>query len=451
MKIIIVGTGKVGSILVEQLSSENHDIIVIDNNADTLKNITSRYDVMGIVGNGATVEVQKEADVQKSDLLIATTNLDECNLLACLVARNLGVRHTIARVRNPEYASQMSFLRNDLGLSMTINPELEAAAEISRVLRYPSALKINPFARGKVEMVEIKVLEDSPVAGLSLIQLRQKYQLKILVCAVARGDELFVPGGNFVLQEGDRITLIGTPADVDTFFGKIGIVQKKIKSVMIVGAGKIGYYLTRQLLSMKIAVKVVDQNPARCRELCELLPEATVICGNGSDQELLTAEGLHTTDAFVALTGLDEENMVISVCANTAGVKKVIAKVNNISLASVLNQLGLDTVISPKRLTADRIVKYARSMQSFEDSKIETLHKLLDGKAEAVEFRVSAEADILGKPLKDFKFKPQILIACVVRQGAAIIADGNTVIQEGDNVIVISGREALNNIEEILL
>lgn len=451
MKIIIVGTGKVGSILVEQLSSENHDIVVIDNNAEALKQVTSRHDVMGVVGNGATVEVQREAGVPKSDLLIATTNLDECNLLACLVARNLGIRHTIARVRNPEYASQMSFLRNDLGLSMTINPEFEAAAEISRVLRYPSALKINPFARGKVEMVEIKVLENSPIAGLSLIHLRSKYQLKILVCAVARGEELFVPGGNFVLQEGDRITLIGTPSDVDTFFGKIGIVQKKIKSVMIVGAGKIGYYLTRQLTSMKIAVKLIDQNPDRCREICEQLPEAIVICGNGSDQELLTAEGLHTTDAFVALTGLDEENMVISVCANTAGVKKVIAKVNNISLASVLNQLGLDTVISPKRLTADRIVKYARCMQNFEDSKIETLHKLLDGKAEAVEFRVSKEADILGKPLKDFKFKPQILIACIVRHGAAIIADGNTVIEEGDNVIVISGRKALNSIEEILL
>ena len=451
MKIIIVGTGKVGSILVEQLSSENHDIVVIDTNADALKQITERYDVMGIIGNGATVEVQREAGVDKTDLLIATTNLDECNLLACLVARNLGARHTIARVRNPEYASQMAYLKNDLGISMTINPELEASAEISRVLRYPSALKINPFARGRVEMVEIKIQDDSPIAGMSLFQLRNKYQLKILLCAVARGDELYVPGGSFVLQEGDRITLIGTPADVDTFFGKIGIVKTKIKSVMIVGAGKIGYYLTRQLLSMKISVKIIDQDPVRCRELCELLPDATVICGNGSDQELLTAEGLHSTDSFVALTGLDEENMIISVCANTVGVKKVIAKVNNISLAPVLNQLGLDTVISPKRLTADRIVKYARCMQNYEDSKIETLHKLLDGKAEAVEFHVSGEADICGKPLKDFKFKPQILIACIVRQGTTIIADGNTVIQKGDNVIVISGMGALNNIEEILL
>ena len=451
MKIIIVGTGKVGSILVEQLSSENHDIIVIDKNADALKQITERYDVMGIIGNGATVEVQKDAGVEKADLLIATTDLDECNLLACLLARNLGARHTIARVRNPEYASQMSYLRNDLGLSMTINPELEAAAEISRVLRYPSALKINPFARGRVEMIEIKVAEDSPIAGLSLIQLRNKSQQKILVCAVDREDDFFIPGGNFVLQPGDRITLIGTPSDVNAFFEKIGILQGKIKSVMIVGAGKIGYYLTRQLLGMKIAVKVIDQNPVRCREICELLPEATVICGNGSDQELLTAEGIHTTDSFVALTGLDEENMVISVCANTAGVKKVITKVNNISLAPVLDQLSLDTVISPKRLTADRIVRYARAMQSSADSRIETLYKLIDGKAEAVEFRVAGDSEVLNKPIKDLKFKPQILIACIVRQGTTIIADGSTVIQKGDSVIVISGREALNSIEEILL
>ena len=451
MKIAIVGAGKVGSMLVEQLSGEDHDIVVIDNNPDALKQNTERYDVMGLLGNGATVDIQKEAGVDKADLLVATTSLDECNLLACLVAKNIGVRHTIARVRNPEYASQVDFLKNDLGLSMTINPELEAAAEISRVLRYPSALKVTPFARGRVEMVEFKLNEDNPLVGMNLIQIRNKYQLRILVAAVVRDDTLNVPGGNFVLEAGDRVTIVGAPYDIHALFGKLKLLKGKIKSVMIVGGGKICHYLTQQLLKMDISVKIIERNPERCRELCESLPEATVICGNGSDQELLASEGLHSTDSFVALTGLDEENMVISVCASAAGVRKVIAKVNNVSLADVLGKLGLDTVISPKMITANNIVRYARAMQPHGDSTLEALYKFADGRAEAIDFRVSGESDLIGKPLKEFKFKPQILIACIVRRGTAIIADGNTEIRKGDDVIVISGRESLHTIEEILL
>ncbi len=451
MKIAIVGTGKVGSMLVHQLSGEDHDIVVIDNHPEALKQNTERYDVMGLLGNGATVDVQREAGVDKADLLIATTNLDECNLLACLVAKNLGVRHTIARVRNPEYASQVDFLKNDLGLSMTINPELEASAQISRVLRYPSALKVTPFARGRVEMVEFKLGEDNPLVGMNLIQIRMKYQFRILVAAVVRGEQLHVPGGNFVLEAGDRVTLVGAPYDINALFGKLKLLKGKIKNVMIVGGGKICHYLTQQLLKMDINVKIIEQSAERCRELCELLPEATVICGNGSDQELLESEGLQSTDAFVALTGLDEENMIISVCANAAGVRKVIAKVNNVSLADVLGKLGLDTVISPKMVTADNIVRYARAMQPHEDSTLETLIKFADGRAEAIDFRIRGESSLIGKPLKEFRFKPQILIACIVRRGMAIIADGNTEIQKGDDVIVISGRESLHNIEEILL
>ncbi|MBQ7625185.1 MAG: Trk system potassium transporter TrkA [Clostridia bacterium] len=450
MKTVIVGAGKVGSILCEQLASENHDIAVIDVDADAVRAMTDRFDVMGIIGNGATVEIQREAGVASADLLIAASPLDEINLLACIVARRLGARHTIARVRNPEYASQMEFLKTDLGLSMTINPELEAAAEISRVMRYPAALKISPFARGRAELIEIKLEPGNPIIGISLMALRAKYQIRILVGAVLRGEEVFIPKGDFILREGDRVVILGAPRDVNAFFGKIGILTGRTKSVMIVGGGRICYYLTRQLLTMGVSVKIIEQDADRCRELCETLPDATVICGNGSNQELLISEGLTSTGAFVALTGLDEENMIIAMYAHETGVKKVLAKVNNENLPVLMQKMGLDTVISPKRITANGIIRYARAMQNNRGGSIETLYKLLDDRAEAIDFRVKADAPIIGKPLKDFKFKPQTLIACVVRRGQPQIADGSTVIEAGDDIIVISGREMLTKIKDII-
>ncbi len=451
MKIVIIGAGKVGAMLCEQLASENHSISIIDTSAEAVRNMTERFDVMGIIGNGATVEMQRDANVASSDLLIAATSQDEVNLLACVVGRKLGARNTIARVRNPEYASQMEFLKNDLGLSMTINPELEAAAEISRILRYPAAIKISPFARGRAEMIEVKLDENNPLVGLSLIAIRAKFQIKILVCAVMRGEDVFIPKGDFVLREGDRVTMIGAPKDVNAMFAKMGILTGKIKSVMIVGGGRICYYLTRQLLGMGVSVKIIDQNEARCRELCELLPEATVICGNGSNQELLISEGIDSMNAFVALTGLDEENMILSMYANECGVKKVISKVNNENLPVLLAKMGIDTVISPKRITANGIVRYARAMQNHRGGSIETLYKLLDGRAEAIDFRVTDDAPVIGKPLREIKFKPQVLVASVVKRGTVVIADGSTVIEPGDDVIVISGKEMIQKIKDVVL
>lgn len=452
MKIVIVGNGKVGLTLAEELSKEDHDLILIDNNMAHLEHVQDTLDIMCYCGNGASYSVLKEAGCENADLLLAVTSLDEINLLCCLIAKKLNVTHTIARIRNPEYSEQMHVLKNELGLTMSINPEKETAVEIERSLRFPGAIKLESFARGKVELVEIKVKENCALINMKLKDVNHAFNSKILVCAVQRGDEVFIPDGNFVFQEHDRLSFTAAPEEIKKFFRQVHIPQNRIRYVMIVGGSKIAYYLARLLIFSGVNVKIIEQNEERCRYISEQLPKATVICGDGSDYNLLLEEGLETTDAFIALTGLDEMNLVISMYAQSANVHKVISKVNRVSYTSIMENTKLETVVSPKEITANRIIQFVRAYQnSVGSSNVETLHKVVNGKVEALEFYVQKEASYLHIPLKDLRFKKDVLVASIVRNRSLIIPDGNDTIQLNDRIVVVTTSGMYDDLADIFL
>lgn len=453
MRIIIVGAGKVGSALTQQLSAENR-VTVIDQNPQLIDNIINIYDVMGVCGNGASYDVQKEAEVDKADLLIAATSSDEINILACLVAKKLGMQHTIARIRNPEYEKQMRFMREDLGLSMTINPEKAAAREIARVLRFPNAMKLESFSKGRLELVEYRVAEGTILDGIRLVDLYKRIRVRVLICAVARKDETIIPSGDFQLHAGDKIYLTAAPDQLTLFFWQLGVFRKKASTVMIVGASKICYYLASELLEMGMSVKIIDQNEQRCVEMGEWLPHALVIVGDGTDTELLYEEGIEQTDAFVAITGMDEANILMSMsAAKLSGDNcKVVAKINRKSLVDlVAAEEMIDSVVSAASVTSELIVQYVRAMQSASAAKVKTLHRLVDGAVEALEFSVTAEVPFVGVPLKDLKLKSGILLAGIVRRnGGILIPSGNDVLNPGDDVIVVTTDTTLQDIHDIL-
>ena len=453
MNIVIVGVGKVGLALTRQLAPE-HRLTVIDQDDSLIEKIINVYDVMAVCGNGASYEVQKEAEVSRADLLIATTSSDEINILACLVAKKSGVPHTIARIRNPEYETQLRFMREELGLSMAINPEKAAAREIARVLRFPAAMKLESFSKGRLELVEYRIPEHSSLDGVSLLDLSRNTKIRVLVCAVARKEETVIPSGGFVLRAGDKIYLTSTPEQLAKFFQRLGVFRNRASSVMIVGAGKMCYYLAEQLLDMGMSVKIIDQNEQRCVRISELLPKALVIVGDGTDSELLREEGILETDAFVAITGIDEANilMSMSVSRQSGGKCKVIAKINRRSLADlVTNEDSIDSIVSAQGVTADLIVQYVRAMESASGMTIKTLHHLVDGAVEAVEFGVPDGAPIVGVPLKDLKLKRGVLLAGIVRSsGKLVIPAGSDVIQGGDDVIAITSGLRLREIQDMM-
>ena len=450
MKIVIVGDGKVGQALTGRLAEEGHDLVVIDSSPEALRTSVEVHDVMGISGNGASYAVQKEAGVEDADLLIAATSGDELNLLCCLVAKKLGARHTIARVRNPDYADQLVMMREDLGLSMTVNPEMAAATEIARMLRFPSALKLDSFARGMVELVEIKVKEGSPLLGQALYTLSSHLGIRILICAVRRGEEVYIPTGSFVLQQGDKISITATPSEMDSLFRKLGIYRHKIHRVMVVGGGRIAYYLAKQLLKLGMSVKIIEKDAARCELLSEALPKARIILGDGSDRELLEEEGIEEMDALVALTGMDEENIIISMYAGTLELGKVVTKINRMSFQEILDSAGIESVISPKGITVNQIVRYVRAMQNSQGSNVETLHRIVGGRVEALEFNVTADPEVTGIPLKDLRTRQNLLIAGILRGRTIIYPGGNDTIEPGDSVIVVTTGHQLKDLRDIL-
>ncbi len=450
MRVVVVGEGKVGSTIVKQLSTEGHDVVIIDNDPVILKNASNTMDVFCVEGNGASYAVQERAEVGRADLLIAATSADEVNMLCCLIGKKQGVKHTIARVRNPEYFFQMDVIKDELGLSMTVNPELQAADEIARLLKFPSALKIETFAKGRVELVEYKIAENSPLDGMPLFALYKEYQVKVLVCAVQRGDEVYIPAGNFVLKAGDKINLTASRDEIVRFFRAIGIFTNKIKRVLMIGGGRIAYYLAKQLVNTYMKVKIIEKDFKRCEYLCEQFPEAVIIHGDGTDRELLSEEGLEKTDALVMLTGMDEENIIVSMLAKACKVSKAIAKVNRISFPEILNALDVDSFIAPKSIAANNIVRYVRAMQNSMGSNVETLHMLINDQVEALEFRVRKGGEFIGIPLKDLKTKKGILIATIVRQGKIIIPGGNDTIEVGDGVIVVTTNQHLSDLKDIL-
>ena len=451
MRIVIVGNGKVGSTLAEQLSNEDHEIVIVDRNQQNVDDSVNSLDVIGVCGNGASYQVLLEADVPKADLLIACTSQDEINLLCCLVARKLGAKNTIARVRNPEYSDQLVFMRDELGLSMSINPERAAASEIFRILQFPSAIKIESFSNKRVEIAEIKLRDDSPLDGVYLRDLHKTFKGKALICAVQRDGAVAIPDGNFMLKARDKISVIAPAGDMLDFFSSFGTLLPAAKDVMIIGGGRISFYLSRMLIETGARVKIIDSNAERCAELSRALPKATIILGDGTDQDLLDEEGLEDMDAVLVLTGLDEENIILALYAQANCDGKVVTKVNRTSLASIAESTGLESIISPRMLTANIIVRYVRAMQNSFGSNVETLHRLAGGSVEALEFKVSNSFPALDTPLMDIKLKPNILIGCISRGGKTIVPGGRDCISVGDRVIIITTNHNFDDLSEILM
>ena len=449
MKIIIAGCGKVGTTIVEQLSAEGHEIAIIDRSIEVLNNMANTYDVMGVVGNAASISIQKEAGVETADLLIAVTDSDETNMLCCLVAKKVGNCKTIARVRNPIYHSEISFIKDELGLSMAINPEQAAAREISRILRTPNAINIESFARGRIELMEFIIPEGNVLDGMSLIDVRRKVQSDVIICAVERGDDVFIPNGSFVLQGNDIVNFVASPQDSRNFFKAIDMDSQKIQNVMIIGGGTISYYLTRILTMLGMKVKVIDKDKERCEKMAEL--DATVICGDATNQELLIEEGVKDVDAFISLTGFDEANIFFSLSARAHNSKaKLVTKSNHISFVSMIGKLNMGTMIYPKYMTAESIIRYVRAMQNGMGSNVETLYKIVKNKVEALEFIIREDAPVLEMSLADMPIKRGILVAAISRKNEIIYPNGRTLFRVGDHVVIITTEKGITDIKDIL-
>ncbi len=449
MNIIIVGCGKVGQALAGQLSEEDNDITVIDVSAAKVNETAARYDVLGVVGNGATHLTQQEAGIKDADLLIAVTGSDELNLLCCLIAKKAGNCHTIARVRSPQYSTEAPYLKEELGLAMVVNPEQAAAAEIARVLRFPSAMKIDTFAKGRVELLKFKLPEGSPLAGLAVKEIATKLHCDILVCTVERGDNAYIANGEFRFIDKDVISIIASPKNANAFFKQIHYRTNSVKDVMIVGGGNITHYLCERLSRSGIAVKVIEKDPAKCDELSEMLEDVTVINGDAVDQQVLYEEGIENTGGFVALTNLDEENILLSLFAKSVGNCKLVTKVNRIDFDDVIRHLELDTVIYPKNITSEDIVRYVRAMKNTIGSNVETLYNIIKGKIDASEFIIKDNSPIVGKPLMELKLKKDVLVASIMRDRKVIIPRGGDTLEVGDSVIIVSSF-ALHDITDIL-
>lgn len=439
MKIIIVGCGKVGKTIIEQLVLEGHDLSVIDLRSDLVDRMVSTYDVKGKVGNGASREVQLDADIEEADMLIAVTDSDELNLLCCIIAKKTANCKTIARVRNPVYNSEIVFLKEELGLSMVINPEFAAAMEIARILKFPSAIKIDTFSKGKVELLEFKIVPHSILSDLCLTDLPKKIKEKVLICTVQRGNKVFIPNGSFVLKENDLISIVAPPENSKRFFKKIGLDTHQVRDAMIVGGGRIAYYLARELNSMGVKVTIIEQSEQRQRELAALLDDnVNVICGDATNQEILLEEGIEYCSAFVSLTGIDEANIFLSLFAKSKTDAKIITKINRISFDDIVENFDLGSIIYPKFITAEYIIRYVRALQNGMGSNVETLYRILNQKAEALEFRIQPGSPVIGIPLEQLSTKENVLISCIIRNGAIIFPNGSSTIMEKDYVIVVT-------------
>ena len=450
MKIIIIGTGKVGFSLAEQLLNEKHDITIVDTQDSALRRATDALDIMSVKGNGVSTDTLREAGAEDADLLVAATNSDEVNMVCCLTAKHLGAKYTIARIRNPEYNLGLHELKKNMGIDMVINPENATAVEISRLLRFPSAANIETFCRGRVELMGFRLQEGDFLVNQPLHALSaQVKQLSLLVCAVDRDGEVTIPNGSFVPQVGDKLYLIGRPTSLDQFFRLLGRYSPKVKTVFIVGGGKISVYLTAILEKMKMRVKIVELSEKRCRLVSEMMPRTTVICGDGTDQELLESERMSAADAFVALTDRDEDNLIISLYAMQQGMHKVVTKCNRQNYTGIARAVGLDSVISPKLITAAQILQLVRGMQNSQGSVMNTLYRIADGKTEAMEFTVGPSTRHLNVPLRDLHLHKGILIAVIMRDGEIIIPEGSSCIQEGDLVIIISRDRPIQDLNDI--
>lgn len=451
LSIIIVGIGKVGRTLVAQLFKEGHDITVIDKNASVIDTITNMYDVMGIVGNGASYTVQQEAGVDMADLFIAITDSDELNLLCCTLAGQNEGCATIARVRTPDYTKEIDRLKSKLGLEMVINPELESAREIANFLSLPSALEVNSFANDQAEMIEYVIPRGSILDGLSVAEMGKKVKTSSLICCVKRGDEVYIPSGRSILHEGDIISVVGGRRFAHSFMEDIGEKNRDIKDCLIVGGGRAAYYLADALLKNKTQVKIIESNKARCEVLSSLLPKAVIINGDGTDENLLREEGIEYAESFVPLVGIDEENVILTLFANQVSDAKVVTMINRTNFKKTISKLNMGSTVYPQLITSEAIIAYVRAKSASKERTIETLYHLHDERVEALEFNVNEASDVTGKTLKDLQIKPGVLIAFINRHGKTIIPSGNDTIEVGDRVMVVTTNVGFNNITDVLV
>ena len=438
MNIIIAGCGKVGRALAEQLSREKHDITVIDRKPEAIQQITNIADVRGVVGNGASFEIQMDAGIDTADLMIAVTDADEVNLLCCLIAKKAGGCQTIARVRNPVYHHELHHIKDELGLSMVINPEWAAAMEMARLLRFPSAIDIDTFANGRIELLRFQLEEQNPLCNNKIKDLHMLSRCEVLICIVERGNEVLIPSGEVELKAGDMISVVASPVNASRFFKTIGIETNQVKNTMIIGGGKISFYLAKRLLEMGIQVKIIEKDRDACERLCEILPKAMIINGDGTDRELLAEEGLAKAEGFAALTNMDEENVMLALYAKSMSKAKKITKVNRNTFDTIIGSLNIGSLIYPKHITSETILQYVRAMQNSIGSNVETLYRLVDGNAEALEFVIKGKSEVTDIPLQELQLKSHILVCAINRKGKIIIPKGQDCIQEGDSVVIIT-------------
>ena len=450
MKIIVVGCGKVGAAFIAQLSKEGHDISVIDVDSGVVTDISNNYDVLGLVGNGASHAVQMEAGIETADLLIAATDSDELNLLCCLIAKKAGGCNTIARVRNPVYNGEIGFIQEELGLFLTVNPEMAAATEAARVLRFPSAVQIETFAKGRVEIVKVRIPEGSVLDNCPLAQIHKRTGTDVLICTVERGGQVEIPNGAFVLKAGDVISIVASKQNTRDFVSRIGLKSRRVRDCMIIGGGKIAFYLAQQLIESGIRVKIIEKDRDRCEELCAALPKAVIINADAANQHILMEEGVRECESFVTLTGMDEENLFLSLFAQECSKAKVITKVDRLDFDEIIKRLDLGTLVHPKNITADNIIRYVRAMQNSIGSNVESLYKIIENKVEALEFKIQPDSPVVGIPLSQLKVKPGVLIACITTDGKTAIPNGNSVIKEGDSVVVVTSHLGFGDIRDIL-
>lgn len=436
--------------MIEQLSQEGHDITIIDKNRERISQLANLYDVMGLVGNGASYNIQKEAGIGNADLIIAVTGSDELNLLCCTIATQVGNCAAIARVRTPDYSQEADYLREKLGLALIINPEYEAARDMARILYLPSSLEVTGFAHGQAELIKYAIPENSPMDGIAIKDLGHKLKANILIGAIERDNDVFIPSGDFILKKGDKLSFVGAHKQAKEFFSHLGLNSHSVKNTMIIGGGKAAYYLAKELLSRGIRVKIIENDFNRCEELSILLPEAIIINGDATDQTLLREEGIETTQSFVPLTGIDEENIMLTLYAKQVSNAKVITKINRITFTNVINSLDLGSVIYPKYITSEAIIAYVRAKKASMHSNIETLYHMYDSRVEAIEFFVSEKSAVTDVPLKDLTLKDNLLLCFINRNGRIIIPSGNDSIQKNDTVMIITKHTGFNQIQDIL-
>lgn len=449
MKIVIIGLGTIGYNILKSIDRVSHTITVIDQDKEKIESVIEHYDVFGVVGNGACREIQQEAEVGSADLVIVLTKSDELNILACLVAKNIGAKNTIARVRNPEYRSQIMDMKESLGISMIVNPEMDTAREIFNLISLPSIAQIERFAKGRALLVEIEIEDKNVLIGETLISLGKKLKIKVLICAVQRGSEVIIPSGNFAIEKGDRIYFTADANSLGAFLNEIDLVRSPLRRVMIVGGDKIGFYLADQLSDKGYKIKLIEHDKSRAEELATLLPKVTVLEGNGTRHDLLIEEGIEAMDAFVALTNIDEENMIVSMFANKMKVRKTITQIQNDSLYAMLDELAIKNNVSPTNIVANRILSYVRALDNSRGSNVLTLYRLVNNQVEALEFAVRTQSKLLGKPLKELTLKSNCLIACIIRGEQVIIPNGSSTIEVGDNVVVVTTHKNFDDLADI--